>query len=58
MQDARQSGIVNNTFLLILMSVALSGCLLDEPEPESGDDATQTLEVTGSVGDGPVRTAD
>ena len=57
MRGTQQSTLVNNVSLLALAALVLSGCLMDEPEPAADDEAIQTLEVSGSVGDGPVANA-
>ncbi len=54
MHGTRRSALLNNVFLLMLTALVLSGCLMDEPDPAADDEAIQTLEVSGSVGDGPV----
>ncbi len=57
MHGPRFSGFTANVSLLALLALTLTGCLMEEPEEPNADigfDVEESVELSGSVGDGPI----
>lgn len=57
MQINRNAGFVRNIFLATSAAIVSTGCLMSEEESDTGADVPTSVEVSGSVGDGPVASA-